>query len=310
MAWNKTESCDCDTSTTDPTGTIEALASQVRELRTQLAEHLIDDPAEPEARQRATALAEMLFRIIGGKDVAPGDFPECCLIGNSSAGGFLKEWFCTGTLIHKRVVVTADHCILRAHGRVNPNSIAIGVEDQRDVQPHHIVRIRKIIRHPSEDVALLILQSDAPVDPIDLATETEAIIAGNVELVGFGNTNPAGTIGFGTKRQVNVPMMVIRKAPDEDHSQAEHTLGFDSFTEFVAGRKGSGRDSCNGDSGGPAYIEVKGKRKLLGATSRATDEANDSCGDGGIYVRLDVDPVAKWIEDNINFATTGSLAGA
>ena len=126
------------------------------------------------------------------------------------------------------------------------------------------------------------------------ATSEEVANADRVELVGFGNTNPTGTLGFGTKRQVNVPMNVVRKNPNEDLSAAETTLGFNSFSEFVAGRKGSGKDSCNGDSGGPAYVFVDNERRLAGATSRATDEANNSCGDGGIYVR--VDAVADWID--------------
>jgi secreted trypsin-like serine protease len=65
----------------------------------------------------------------------------------------------------------------------------------------------------------------------------------------------------------------------------------------VAGRKGSHRDSCKGDSGGPAYVFVDNSYKLAGTTSRATDEAMDVCGDGGVYVRAD--GLAAWIEEAV-----------
>ena len=50
---------------------------------------------------------------------------------------------------------------------------------------------------------------------------------------------------------------------------------------------GDGHDSCNGDSGGPAYILVDGGRKVAGLTSRATEGATNPCGEGGIYTRVD-----------------------
>jgi endonuclease G len=277
---------------------IALLSRRIRALTEELTEHLRADPNDANAKSRASQRADDLERIIGGSPVQPGTFPECCLIGNTSAGGFLREWFCTGTLIHPRVVVSADHCIFRTTGRINPNSIAIGIDDEDHVQAANIIRIARIIRHPTEDIALLLLQQASTVPPIQRATADEVANADRIHLVGFGNDDPAGSMGFGLKREVNVPMQVVRKNPNEDLSQAEATLGFNSFTEFVAGRKGSGKDSCNGDSGGPAYVPVSGARKLAGATSRATDEANDNCGDGGIYVRVDL--VSDWIDDAIN----------
>lgn len=288
------KTCGCESDDRSVEEQVAALGRHLRSLNRRLAEHLSLDPNDDSSRSVNRRLQDELERIIGGRDVTVGDFPECCLIGNTSGGGFLNSWFCTGTLIHPRVVVTAEHCISRTTGQLNPNSIAIGIEDEDNVQPSNIHRVARILKHPSEDISLLILHQAATVAPVVRATSEEVANADRVELVGFGNTNPTGTLGFGTKRQVNVPMNVARKNPNEDLSAAETTLGFNSFSEFVAGRKGSGKDSCNGDSGGPAYVFVDNERRLAGATSRATDEANNSCGDGGIYVR--VDAVADWID--------------
>jgi endonuclease G len=194
-------------------------------------------------------------------------------------------------------VVTAEHCISRTTGQIDPNSIAIGVDREGDVETNHITRVSRILKHSTEDIALLLLARPSTVAPVQRATSSEIADALRVELVGYGNTDPAGTIGFGTKRQVNVPMQQVRKSPGEDLTESEAILGFNSFTEFVAGRKGSAQDSCNGDSGGPAYVMLGDTRKLAGATSRASDERDDNCGDGGIYVR--VDAVSDWIDETI-----------
>ena len=297
MKRRNSRSCDCHGSDMSIEDQIETLAKRVRGLTREFAEHLKADPTHAASRARSDELAARLERIIGGREVDPGTFPECCLIGNTSGGGFLHDWFCTGTLIHPRVVVTAEHCIFRTTGQLDPNSIAIGVDDEDAVEKSNIILIARILPHHSEDIALLLLHAPSSVEPVARASTAEVADADRVELVGFGNSDPAGSVGFGTKRQVNVPMHVVRKSDAEDLSAQESLLGFNSFAEFVAGRKGSGKDSCNGDSGGPAYVFVDGARKLAGATSRATDEADDLCGDGGIYVRLD--KVSDWIDKTI-----------
>ena len=298
MKKNKSE-CGCHAEP-DLEVSVENLSAQVRHLTETMADYMGNAGLEdrPERNRLAERAAQQLQRIIGGRPVDDGAFPECCLVGEVSGGGFLRNFFCTGTLIHPKVVITAKHCISRTSiGDLDPNAVALAVDRESEISKETIIRLSRIIEHPTEDVALLILRRPSTVEPVARATASETGTADRVELVGYGNSNPNGTMGFGIKRQINVPMQVVRKGA-EDLTDAESTLGFNSFTEFVAGRKGSGKDSCNGDSGGPAYIMVGGERKLAGATSRASDEAMDNCGDGGVYVR--VDGLAGWIDDTIN----------
>ncbi|MEZ4463230.1 MAG: trypsin-like serine protease [bacterium] len=58
----------------------------------------------------------------------------------------------------------------------------------------------------------------------------------------------------------------------------------------AGGRPG---DTCNGDSGGPAYATIDGTRYLVGATSRGADDARVDCGDRGIYTL--VPAYADWV---------------
>jgi endonuclease G len=284
----------------DMEASIENLSAQVRHLSQTLVNYMgqadLDDRSE--RNRLAIRASKNLARIIGGHVVDDGTFLECCLIGKITGGGFLQEFFCTGTLIHPKVIITAKHCITNISiGDLDPNVVALPVDRESQVTKDSLTRLSRIIEHPTEDVALLILRRPSKVEPVTCATATEISSAERVELVGYGNSNPNGTMGFGIKRQVNVPMNVVREG-DEDLTDAEWSLGFNSYTEFVAGRKGTGKDSCNGDSGGPAYIMVDGKRKLAGATSRATDEAMNNCGDGGVYVRID--ELSEWIDDTVN----------
>jgi len=100
---------------------IEDLRDQVRSLANQMAVAMLARTNDEASRRQTREAGALLIRITGGLPVDAGAFPECCLIGNSSGGGFLNQWFCTGTLIHPRIVVTARHCITTGQGAPNPN---------------------------------------------------------------------------------------------------------------------------------------------------------------------------------------------
>lgn len=130
------------------------------------------------------------------------------------------------------------------------------------------------------------LRRAAKTKPRPIATEADLKAAKKTMLVGFGNNDLASSRGFGIKRKVEVPITHVRRKASDSLDDAEEELGFESDLEFVAA--GGGFDSCNGDSGGPAYIGTLDKRVVAGVTSRATDTADNPCGDGGIYTRADV----------------------
>ena len=90
-------------------------------------------------------------------------------------------------------------------------------------------------------------------------------------------------------------MGALRRNAGDDLAQLEAVTGFHSDYEFVAGRKALGKDTCNGDSGGPAYIDTPASPVLAGLTSRSMRGADVRCGAGGIYVR--VDRFKPWINE-------------
>ncbi len=236
----------------------------------------------------ALDMANLLARIVGGKPVPQGGYPECCLIGRRFPNRSM-QWFCTGVLVHPRIVLSAAHCH-QPPGLI-ANVVALNCEDEDQLGSAEIISARRTAVHPNyastglHDISVLILRKDATVTPVPIASTEEISAATRTTLVGFGNDDIFSSRGFGIKREVEVDITDIRRTPADDLDAAEEQLGFESDLEFVAG--GNGYDSCNGDSGGPAYIVVGGDRKVAGLTSRATKIATKPCGEGGIYTRVD-----------------------
>jgi endonuclease G len=272
----------------------ENLAHRHRELARLVSQYMSEAGLERSARVRSAATIQSdLERIVGGVATAPGTFPECCLIGHQ-AGAHQFQWFCTGALVHPRIVLTAGHCNVPPPGESAPpiNVVALKADSQDDLTAAEILRVQRRHTHPNyiqtnefNDITVLVLATASQTAPVKIATGPETSKATETTLVGYGNNDVNSSMGFGLKRQVSVPITSIRRTPKDKLADQEALFGFDADLEFVAG--GGGRDSCNGDSGGPAYVVVAGSRKVAGLTSRAAINAQHPCGEAGIYTRID-----------------------
>lgn len=265
------------------------LSRKYTELAEVIASYMSQASLERGVRAaNAESMTERLLRIIGGDRTQPDEYPDCCLVGRTLSDG-TREWFCTGVLVHPRVVLTAAHC---QDPTFAINRVALNALDQKSLRDAEIRRVQRVVvnpgyhaHRPGNDISVLILKNDADVEPTPIASTAEIAAATKTMLVGFGNTDVKATKGFGIQRKVEVDILHVRRAAGDDLDEAEEALEFESDFEFVAG--GNGHDSCNGDSGGPAYILVDGVRKVAGLTSRATEGVTNPCGEGGIYTRVD-----------------------
>jgi secreted trypsin-like serine protease len=267
--------------------TVEELRSQLDKLENQIGELEAQAVAavrragfQSEPGQQGiippSKTQEGVQPIIGGEETS--DFPDCCAVGDAS------DFFCTGTLIAPTVVVTARHCTGSARVFFGTNVANLGAGQ--------VINVARHFSHPKADIQVLVLErAPSGIQARHIAQGAE-VGGATCTLVGFGNTEATGRFGYGKKRKVEkIPIQSLACAGANDVS----TFGCRKRTEMVAGQKGLRKDSCTGDSGGPLYIKQNGSIFLLGATSRGIQNAQNECGDGGIYVR--VDQFIDWIKE-------------
>jgi hypothetical protein len=209
------------------------------------------------AGNKTTASEEKIY---GGQVAQAGEWPMVvALLRNGNIE-------CTGTLVTPALVITAAHC-LDDHPDPSVMSIIIG-DDLATGQVHRVSKTNinpSYADTPSTDFAYVLLADPAPNTPLVQVltdpSERQTLLAPGAAstLVGFGEDE---TGGVGTKRDV-----VTQVGQPQDGAL------------FIGG---GGKDTCNGDSGGPAFGQLAtGDWRVYGITSRG-----QTCGVGGLYATI------------------------
>ncbi|KAK9873955.1 hypothetical protein WA026_002307 [Henosepilachna vigintioctopunctata] len=235
-------------------------------------------------------------RIVGGEEAGFGTFPWQAYIRIGSSR-------CGGSLVSRRHVVTAGHCVARA----TPRQVHVTLGDYVinsavEPLPAYTFGVSQIQVHPffkftpqadRFDVAVLRLDRTAHqlphITPICLPPRGESFLGETGVAAGWGALSPGSRLRPQTLQAVPVPVIDNRVCERWHRGKG---IGVTIYDEMMcAGYKTGGRDSCQGDSGGPLMLQKQGRWFLIGIVS-----AGYSCaqpGQPGIYHR--VAHTVEWI---------------
>ncbi|KAF2635171.1 trypsin [Massarina eburnea CBS 473.64] len=225
-------------------------------------------------------LYTMEHGIVGGVPANVGDYPYIVSIQQEGVGHF-----CGGSLLNANTVITAAHCASAS----GDGSVAIYIRagSLNNTYGGVISNVASWIVHPEfyrmdYDLSIIKLSTPIPscgdISYVKLPTSDYDPEAGSiVSVAGWGTTNSDDGILSNYLRKVDVHV-ISRETCEADYAVTKENI---TAQMMCAGEKAGGKDSCEGDSGGP-IVDADGV--IVGVTSWGWGCAK--AGYPGVYSRV------------------------
>lgn len=210
----------------------------------------------------ATPGEESALKIVGGSIPAQGTPTRASTVALVKNDRGALSSLCSGVLVAPRLVLTAAHCVESSKTKL---SVFFG---ENDSDPKgRLVEIEKSLTYkkdgsrffPNFDIAWVKLAADAPAPwkPIELLRSSSVLqgLEGQTEgilLAGFGRT-------ASVCRDANCMGKLL-----EVKTHLKHFFNEAHFVNLLVIGPNPNHGTCNGDSGGPAFIQHEGRWLLAG----------------------------------------------
>jgi V8-like Glu-specific endopeptidase len=224
------------------------------------------------ASTSAAAPPEEAQPIVGGENDT-GD-PSVVAVYAQQLGA-TSGFLCTGSVIAPTVVLTAAHCVSPSETGAGARFVVLTASDinrpggqqlaVKEVHPNPRWTAKNLENGHDQGIVILAAPTTLAPLPFNTAALGSSSTGAAVRVVGYGLNNGVDQTGAGVKRQAITKLGAI-----------ESTL-----IEVGNSQKGT----CNGDSGGPAFMKLGGVETIVGTTSYG----DETCSDGGYDARVDTD---------------------
>ncbi|XP_016895869.1 transmembrane protease serine 9-like isoform X2 [Cynoglossus semilaevis] len=256
------------------------------------ANHIPPPTLAPTPANEICGQAPLNSRIVGGQEAPGGNWPW-------QVGLFYwPSFLCGATLINQEWVLTAAHCVRHNDTRwlvlffgMQSLSIMTAKETYRFVE-EIVIHPDYVLRTSDNDIALLRFSP-----PLNYTDYIRPICLADSDST-FNNATEAWATGFGLigRQELPPPPHALREVevPILGNRQCNCYYGVGTITDnmMCAGLPAGGKDTCEGDLGGPLMSKQSGRWILAGVASYGSE-----CGKPlfpGVYTR--VSRYQSWID--------------